>query len=100
MELQLYDFSIQNVEGTQNCVADALSRLGFAKEPTETIANVTSHDKSSQCLEDDIRTAQAADSDIAVVIRLLQSRRLPSANTSPSVKSFLRHDLYLEEDIV
>ena len=87
-ELQLYDFSIQYVEGTQNCVADALSRLGFAKEPTDTIANVTSHDKSSQFLEDDIRTAQAADSDIAVVIRLLQSRRLPSADASPSVKSF------------
>ena len=99
-ELQLYDFSIQYVEGTQNCVADALSRLGFAKEPTDTIANVTSHDKSSQFLEDDIRTAQAADSDIAVVIGLLQSRRLPSADASLSVKSFLRHDLYLEEDIV
>ena len=74
--------------------------MGFAKEPTDTIANVTSHDKSSQFLEGDIRTAQTADSDIAVVIRLLQSRRLPSADASPSVKSFLRHDLYLEEDIV
>ena len=31
-KLQLYDFSIQYVEGTQNCVADALSRLGFANE--------------------------------------------------------------------
>ena len=40
-ELQLYDFSIQYIEGTQNCVADALSRLGFAKEPIDTIANVT-----------------------------------------------------------
>ena len=99
-ELQPYDFSIQYVEGSQNCVADALSRLGFAKEPIDTIANVTSHDKSSQFLEDDIRTAQAADSDIAVVIRLLQSRRLPSADAFPSVKSFLRHDLYLAEDIV
>ena len=78
-----------------------MSRLGFAKEPIDTIDNVTtSHDKSLQFLEDDIRTDQAADSDIAVVIRLLKSRRPPSADASPSVKSFLRHDLYLAEDIV
>ena len=69
-------------------------------KPTDTIANVTSYDKSSQFLEDDIQTAQAADSDIAVVTRLLQSRSLPSADASPSVKSFLPHDIYLKEDIV
>ena len=100
-DLQLYDFSIQYFEGTQNCVADALNLLGFAKEPIDTIAKATaSHDKSLQFLEDDIRTAQATDSDIAVVMRLLKTRRPPSADASPSVKSFLRHDLYLAEDIV
>ena len=78
-----------------------MSRLSFAKKPIDTIDNgTTSHDKSSQFLKNDIRTAQAADSDIAVVIRLLKSRRPPSADASPSVKSFLRHDLYLAEDIV
>ena len=51
-------------------------------------------------MKDDIRTVQAAESEIAVVIRLLQSPRLPSADASPSVKSFLRHNLYIEEDIV
>ena len=46
-EPQLYDLSIHYVENTQNCVADGLSRFGFAKKPTDTIANVTSHDKPS-----------------------------------------------------